>query len=176
MIRALACALLCTVGTIAPATAFDLLYPNLKGVTLATYEGVAKPDKGRCAIDMNAWNTAIDFVANQSTKLQLLPRRAIWQYSDARKFATAPWLYFSILTMDTTTGCAGTVGAKATVMLESSTKILATGNIAYLANMTIWEDQQLLSGPHATFSSFAIQTSEQIMKSFVNAWARSQGE
>jgi hypothetical protein len=184
MIRVLAFALLCTVGTIAPATADDIwpnfkaddiLYPELKGVTLATYNGVAEVDKSRCATDMDTWNTSIDFVANQSTKLQLLSRRAVLNYPDTKKFAVAPWLLFSIMTMETTTGCAGTVGARVTVMLERST-IIATGKVESFPFLTIWSDQRLLTGPSATFSSLVIRTSEQIMKKFVNDWAKVQGQ
>jgi hypothetical protein len=43
----------------------------LKGVNTMTYHGAMK-DEGRCKIDWKAWNTAIEFVANQSTKLKLM--------------------------------------------------------------------------------------------------------
>jgi hypothetical protein len=66
-------ALLCMVGTIVPATASDRSSPFLKGVKIVSYKlSVEPPNKGRCAIDLNAWNTAIDPVANQSTKLKLI--------------------------------------------------------------------------------------------------------
>jgi hypothetical protein len=60
-------ALLCTVGTIVPATAVDRSTAFLKGVKIVSYKlSVEPPNKGRCAIDLKAWNTAIDQVANQS--------------------------------------------------------------------------------------------------------------
>jgi hypothetical protein len=78
MIRALVCALLCTVGTIVPAKSDDdglsdrpWLSPYFKDVQMMTYEGAIQ-SKGRCAVDWKAWNTAIDFVANQSIKLKLI--------------------------------------------------------------------------------------------------------
>jgi hypothetical protein len=47
--------------------------PYLRGVTTMTYHGfINREDKGRCKTDWKAWNTAIDFVANQSTKLKLM--------------------------------------------------------------------------------------------------------
>ena len=66
-------AVLCTVGTIVPATAADRSSPFLKGVKTVSYKlSVEPPNKGRCAIDLKAWNTAIDPIAKQSTKLKLI--------------------------------------------------------------------------------------------------------
>ena len=33
------------------------------------------PNRGPCAIDLEAWDTAIEFVANQSIKLKLIKER-----------------------------------------------------------------------------------------------------
>jgi hypothetical protein len=56
---------------VVPATAGEPT-PDLKGVKTVSYHGVAHQNESRCAIDLKAWNTAIDFVANQSTKLRLI--------------------------------------------------------------------------------------------------------
>src|SRR6516165_7611647 len=55
---------------ITPAQAKDGYY--LKGVTTVTYLGIVETKTAHCDIDMKAWNTSIDFVANQSLKLKLL--------------------------------------------------------------------------------------------------------
>jgi hypothetical protein len=209
MIRALV--LLCTVGTIVPAMA-DGPIRELKGVTIVRYQLIFdQPNTGVCAIDWNAWNTAIDFVANQSTNLKLIREvdhnEQLKQFSDElraanenfwriailadeaakkkaseavqeaeqrwTKFVHAPSLYISILTRDVGNGCVGMLSAEASVAMET-TKIIATDRSVGTPYLTIWKDPQLLSGPYATFSSFAIRTSEQIMKSFVNDWAKSQ--
>jgi len=169
MIRTLVCALLCTVGTLVPATAGDKPTPELKGIKVVSYKlSVQLPNKGRCAIDLKAWNTAIDFVANQSTKLKLI--------READHFwPTDPSLLFSILTTEMKSGCAATLSAEVWAALEP-TKIIATDKFVDHPYTIIWTERQLLSGPFATFSSFATETSEQIMKSFVNDWARSQEE
>ena len=44
----------------------------LKGVTLVTYMGIVEHKTAHCDIDFKAWNTAIDFVANQSMKPKLV--------------------------------------------------------------------------------------------------------
>jgi hypothetical protein len=65
----------CLLLMITVAQARDRPNPELKGVTAVTYYGVFA-SKGRCAVDDNAWNTAIDFVANQSSKLKLVTEAA----------------------------------------------------------------------------------------------------
>ena len=196
-------ALLFTVGTIVPATAADRSSPFLKGVKTVSYKlSVEPPNKGRCAIDLKAWNTAIDPIAKQSTKLRLLrdadhleqekqlsdelrktsenverDATAKKEHDEAekrwKKFLLAPTLSFSVLTNDLGIGCAGTLSVEVIVGLEPS-KIVATDTPVPIPLMTIWSDHQLLSAPYETFSSFAIQTSEQTLKSFVNDWAKSQ--
>jgi hypothetical protein len=184
MIRAaLVGLLLCTVGTIEPVTAGDSPSLYLKDVKMVMYQLTAQPpNKGRCAIDIKSWNTAIDFVANQSTKLKLIPS-TIWPSVseisdpkfDMRKFLAAPLLTFSIMTLDTNTGCAGTLSAEVGVLLEP-TKIIATDKSVDLPAMTIWSEEKTLSGPYGQFPSYVVQKSEQMMKSFVNDWATAQGE
>ena len=49
--------------------------PFLKNVSLVVYEVFPAADKRLCTIDLEAWRTAIDFVANQSTKLKLMRER-----------------------------------------------------------------------------------------------------
>jgi hypothetical protein len=198
--------LLWMVGTVVPATAGEPT-PDLKGVKTVSYHGVADQNQSPCAIDLRAWNTAIDFVANQSTKLKLiryadhleqvkqlrneankaveksahdtLDQTAKKEHDEAQeRFDKSLWipaLLFSVQTMDIGIGCTGTVDAKVSVRLEPS-KIIATGQIAPSPYMTIWNADWLLTHQYATFSSSVIQTSEQILKSFVNDWAKSQEE
>jgi hypothetical protein len=204
-------AVLCTVGMILPATAGDRSSPFLKGVKIVSYKlSIESPNKGRCAIGSNAWNTAIDPVANQSTKLKLIrdadhleqekqlsdevrktsenverhltdatANTAKKEHDEAeerlKKFLLAPTLSFSTLTTDLGIGCAGTLSVEVVVGLEPS-KIIATDTPVPIPLMTIWSNHQLLSAPYETFSSFAIQTSGQTMKSFIDDWAKSQGD
>jgi hypothetical protein len=187
-------ALLCTVGMIVPASAGDRSSPFLKGVKIVAYKlSVEPPNKGRCAIDLKAWNAAIDPVANQSTKLKLirdadhleqekqlsdeLRKTSKKEHDEAeerwKKFLLAPTLSFSVLTTDLGVGCAGTLSVEVIVGLEPS-KIIATDTPVQIPLMTIWSDHQLLSAPYETFSSFAIRTSEQTLKIFINDWTKSQ--
>lgn len=200
------CVLLCTVGAIVPAKSIDSPSQNLKDIKIVSYQGVAEPDKGRCAIDMNSWNTAIDFVANSINGLKLIrwhdhleqqkllldevkkagknlasdptDDKAQKELNEARerwrKFFYAPKLLFSIQTMDITIGCAGAVSAEVSVQLGELVKIIVTDLPAYQPHMTIWEAGSMLQGPYTTFSSDVIGASEQVLKSFVNDWTKSQ--
>jgi hypothetical protein len=189
-----------------PASAGDRSSPFLKGVKIVSYKlSVEPPNKGRCAIDLKAWNTAIDPVANQSTKLKLIrdadhleqekqlsdelrktsenverhltDPTAEREHDEAeerwKKFLLAPTLSFSVLTTDLGVGCAGTLSVEVIVGLEPS-KIIATDAPVQIPLMIIWSDHQLLSAPYETFSSFAIQTSEQTLKRFADDWTKSQ--
>jgi hypothetical protein len=158
--------------------------------------------EGRCAVDWKAWNTAIDFVANQSVKVKLiryddytqLEKQAsdefskasqshyrnpesldelLRAYEDAVSKTSAPQIFLSIETIDLISGCAGTVDARVQVALKA-TSILGTDHPLLTPSMEIWRDHTLIKGPFDTFSTLAIQTSEQIMKKLVNDWAKAQ--
>jgi hypothetical protein len=180
--------------------------PYLKGVTTMTYNGFMK-DEGRCKIDWKAWNTAIDFIANQSTKLklmtdadyqkhfdELLDRNkeidllrtktpSTWTDEEARKFSDAneliykqssiPSLSLSITTIELESGCAAVIGAEAKATLKPST-IISTGASVPNPDFSIWSATWTLKSPHRSFLRFAIETSERIMKEFVNDWTASQ--
>jgi hypothetical protein len=173
------CALLCTVGTIVPAKSDDdgpWGRPSryFKGVKMMSYDGAVQT-KGRCAIDWKAWNTAIDVVANQSVKLKLIRGDDLWEQTKQRKKTWVPKLSFVIETLELVSSCAGFVDAKVEVAVEDA-KIKGTDKTLYSPSVEIWSDGSLIAGPFDTFSSFAIQTSEQIMKKLVNNWAKSQEE
>jgi hypothetical protein len=61
----------CLLVMVTAAQAADRPSPYLKGVTTVIYTSGFEI-KGPCAIDRKAWNTAIEFVANQSSKLKLM--------------------------------------------------------------------------------------------------------
>jgi hypothetical protein len=181
--------------------------PYLKGVTAVTYHGAMK-DEGRCKIDWKAWNTAIEFVANQSTKLKLMtedehqeqideildsrrntdptmPKKdpLTWTDEDFRKSFEideiinkriwVPRLSFIITTIELESGCAAVIDAEVSAPLKSSTMI-STGASVRNPDFSIWLSNWTLQGSHRTFSRLAIETSERIMKEFVNDWTASQ--
>jgi hypothetical protein len=184
--------------------------PSLKDVSVVEYH-LAGPVKGRCAIDLEAWNTAIDFVANQSTKLKLIRKtdheqrsqellkkaleanekyftlalRSDAEMAAAKKareeaneihdrYFAAPSLLLVADTFEHSGGlCVGDVSATVRAMLKQS-EMIATGQVIPHPFEEIWSTSTLLAGPPTQFSRFVIETSEQMMKSFVNDWARSQ--
>jgi hypothetical protein len=86
----LSLALTFVIVTAAPAQArdncsLDCPTVHLKGVTPVTYnvstEGFFPSDHAECDVDWKALNTAVEFVANQSTKLELLSLHQSWQLS-----------------------------------------------------------------------------------------------
>jgi hypothetical protein len=91
----------------------------------------------------------------------------------ARAFLYAPSLFFSILTMDVGIGCVGTLTAEVSLGLEPS-KTIATKPSVDHPYMTVWGNHQLITTPYHDFPSFVIRTSEEMMKGFLNDWAKSQ--
>ena len=173
----------------------------LKGFTDVMYKGVVEYKTEHCDIDMKAWYTSIDFVANQSTKLRLwkeadhaaqvkarsdkLSKLSGVDPSDAKawlqggdwealeKFSAAPVLSFVLSSIEMPSGCAGAIDIAVWALLKDS-KMLGTGTLVPAPSILIWGSNNLIRASFQTFSSYAIQTSEQIMKEFVNDWAASQ--
>jgi hypothetical protein len=204
------CALLYMAGAVSPVKSEDWPSQYLKNVSLVAYRLVLEsPNKAPCAIDWEAWNTAIDFVANQSTKLKLIRETDHWergkQLSDKAsdvgrkmvapdvsgkaadtlakafneatenlsKYLSAPTLSFDTTTLEQSGVCIGTISAEVRAALKPSSMISTETFVAH-PYMEIWSESKLLSGPPSSFSRFVIQSSEQMMKKFVNDWALSQ--
>jgi hypothetical protein len=147
----------------------------LKGVSDVTYVGSLGTKTDHCDVDMKAWNTSIDFVANQSTKLKL------WREADhaaqvrarSDKLKLPENLWFNMTTVDTEIGCVGFIDAELGADLKPS-EMISTGTLISNPIVILWTKQRWLSGPFQGFSAGAIQNSEQIMKEFVNDWTASQ--
>jgi hypothetical protein len=69
--------------------------------------------------------------------------------------------------------CFGDVSATVTTMLKPS-EMISTGKVVQHPFEEIWSRSILLLGPPSSFSRFVIETSEKMMKSFVNDWTLSQ--
>jgi hypothetical protein len=208
------CAILCMAGAVSPVKSEDQPSPHLKNVLLVAYRVfVEPPNNGFCAIDWEAWNTAVDFVANQPTKLKLIKQKehrdrakelvdnvgetarkyveGVGKLSDTAldaankawdeaskihsKYLAAPELVLVANVLEQNGRCSGTVSATVTAMLKPS-EMISTGKIIYHPSYEIWRRSMLLVGPPNSFSHFVIETSEQMMKSFVNDWTLSQQE
>jgi hypothetical protein len=168
---------------------------------------MSRPDL--CAIDEGAWNTAIDFVANQSTKLKLIRDKEYYEragelaveageasrkFMDApdaevaaakkasdeaketsTKYSAAPQLSLVVEAFEHNGSCVGDLSATVSASLKQS-EMIATGKTIYRLEVEIWSSSKFLwSSPNA-FSRFVIQSSEEMMKSFVNDWAVTQRE
>ena len=75
---------LCTLlvaGSMTSAKGADDDQPNpyLRNVSLVRY--FLSDNKERCVVDSKVWNTAIDFVANQSSKLKLIRDKEYYERS-----------------------------------------------------------------------------------------------
>jgi hypothetical protein len=196
-------------GVVSPVKSDDQPKVLLKNVSLVPYKLAAAPNKGRCAIDVEAWSTAIDFVANQSTTLKLIREQehyerakelsdkaneAARKYFAARshpdvdaagkaleeakenhsKYFSAPKLLLAADGMFEHNGsCVGTLSATVTALLKQS-EMISTGKVVHLPFLEIWSRSTVLAGPPSSFSRFVIETSEGMMKGFVNDWTLSQ--
>jgi hypothetical protein len=197
----------CLSMLITVAQAADRPSPYLKGVTTMTYNGfINREDKGRCKTDWKAWNTAIDFVANQSTKLKLMTdvehdeqieqmkkkddieallKKGLlnWTDEDNRRYQDeietrskvigVPRLSFVISTIELESGCAAVIEAEVKAPLKPSTMISTGARVPY-PDFSVWSKTWTLQSPQQSFSRLAIETSERIMKEFVNDWTASQ--
>lgn len=203
-----ACVLLCIAGAVSPVKSEDRPRPLLKNVSLVAYK-LFPGDRPHCAIDREALNTAIDFVANQSTKLKLIKEAEHYKRErelldksgeasrkyfapnstaadDAKKawdeareahskyFAAPKLILFAALdVLEHNGSCIGTVSATVTAMLKRS-EMIATGTVILYPSEEIWSTSTLVAGPPSLFSRGVIETSETMMKSFVNDWTLSQ--
>ena len=195
------CALLCAAT---PVKSQNRPTPFLKNVSLVVYSVVAS-DKGRCAIDQKAWNTAIDLVANRSTKPKLITekehnergqelvnkaneagRRFDATHTDADKkawdeaieassrYSAAPTLLLVLDAFELKSGgCVGDISASVTAMLKQS-EMISTGQVISHPHEVIWRSGTLLVTPSNLFSREVIESSENMLKSFVKDWALSQ--
>ena len=182
--------------------------PYLTGVDTVAYHGILEPGIGNCKVDWEAWNTSIDFVANQSTKLKLLtdiehhkradkladknkafeatkPPLSKWNDDDRNewqsnadafsKYLFAPRLSFDIITIETGAACAAVIISDVTMAVKPA-KTIATDILVSVPNISVWSETRSLSGPLRGFSKFVVQTSEEMLKGFINDWAASQRE
>ena len=197
---------LCIVSAASPVNSQDKPSQYLKNVLLVVYPPhvLEPPNRGPCAIDLEAWDTAIEFVANQSIKLKLIKERehreqakqlsdkvaeAGRHFSDTaadtaqkaldeadenlRKYLYAPKLWLSAQAIEHNGGCFGTLEGSVKAALKPS-EMISTGTIVYRPYVEMWSDARLLLSASAEFSRFVIQSSEGMMKKFVNDWALSQ--
>ncbi len=205
---------LCAFLGMSPARSEDHPRLGLKDVSLVNYHLVSGM-KDRCVINVEAWNTAIDFVANQSNKLKLIRWKEhferdkeladkVRELSDkaseaarkimaprtegefaaatkaldeaaakSSKYSAAPSLLLVVEGFEHNGSCVGNLSATVSAMLKPS-EMIATGQPIHHPSQEIWSRSTLLAGPTNTFSRFVIESSEEMVKSFVNDWALSQ--
>ena len=94
----------------------------------------------------------------------------------SKKYSAAPkMLVFAEILEVKNGGCVGEVSLSVSAMLKPS-EMIATGNAVYYPSEEIWRDGTLLIAPASSFSKFVIETSENMLKGFVNDWTLSQEE
>ncbi len=157
-------------------------------------------DAGKCRIDWDAWDTALQFVANQSARLKIITQKDHTDTSEAKRralprpdfgkdgkptsaheAATREWtkyLYMPFLLLDVTpiemgNGCVGTLRASLTAAIEPS-RIIATGAFASRPEVEIWSQSFWFKSPYSDFTGLAIRMGEQAVKGLVNDWTKSQ--
>jgi hypothetical protein len=89
------------------------------------------------------------------------------------KYSSAPSLSFDTTALEGNGVCVGTISARVKAILKPSTMISTETFVAH-PYMEIWSNSHLLAAPPSSFSRFVIETSEQMMKKFVNDWTLSQ--
>jgi hypothetical protein len=171
--------------------------PNsyLKGIKIISYDlGVEKTVGGdQCNIDKESLETSVEFVANQSTKLKIVPPdqkmkriNELMGYHPGedkeaamkafRDYNFMPSLYIGIQPLQATQFiCAGTVNAELWMHIDvEDGHIIPTQALMSYPATVIQTVTVGLVYPQQTFSNQAIKVAEQIMKQLVNDWAASQ--
>jgi hypothetical protein len=176
--------------------------PLMKGIQIISYMVFLEKTVGgdRCKIDWDNLNTSLQFVANQSTTLKIVteiqksdqtkelyskldPKWFFGSDGDQKKYQATkkvadeyismPNLLIGFSPLQTQGGCAGTITARLTASV-SPTHLLATQVDVYDPHIEIWSKTYGFVGPQESFSNYAINLGEQMMKSLVNDWAASQ--
>jgi hypothetical protein len=119
---------------------------------LSTDEMFKKPVQTWTEEDWRQWNKETE----RQSKLIFVPR----------------WRFF-ITTIELESGCAGVLMAEVIATLKPSTIISTEIPVRY-PDFTIWSNTWTLKASHESFSKFAIESSAQMLKSFVNDWTASQ--
>jgi hypothetical protein len=172
--------------------------PNgyLKGIKVISYDlGVEKTVGGnQCSIDQDNLNTSIEFVANQSTKLKIVPpdqkmKRTNELMGEAlsgsdkeaankafRDYNFMPSFYIGIQPLQATQFiCAGTVNAELWVHVDvEDGHVIPTQAVMSYPATVIRSTTVGFVYPQQTFSNQVINITEQIMKQLVNDWAAAQ--
>jgi hypothetical protein len=65
--------LLLFIPALSTPSAAKMLYYDLKGITAVNYHAYDVQDSNRCRVERDSFDTALQFVANQSVKLKLIP-------------------------------------------------------------------------------------------------------
>jgi hypothetical protein len=154
----------------------------LKGVTAMSYGSIIEPNTRRCMIDWSTWNTSIDFVTRQTTKLKFLKflldarlrepelvvgdpeaMRRWYEKRQRAEFLPIPKLLFGISAIDAAGTCAALIDVSVWASLQPS-----------LPTERIWWKVKPIRTTYQEFSEVAIKASEEMFQEFVNDWAASQ--
>jgi len=174
--------------------------PNayLKGINIISYSLTVERTVGGndCNIDREKLDTSLQFVANQSTTLKIVPyeqrmHRSSELYANSDKsslssvekeaakkvahdYLLMPTFFIHIMPLQTQVSCAGEISGRLNAYIEEQPHIIPTPVVWYGPTIQIWEAGYGFVGPQQTFSDQTIDTAEQIMKKLVNDWAASQ--
>jgi len=170
----------------------------LKGINIISYDlGVEKTAGGdQCNIDKQSLETSVEFVANQSTKLKIVPpdqkmkrtneltgeatSRSITDKEAANKafrdYNFMPSFFIGIQPVQAAQfACAGTVNAELWVHIDvENARIIPTQALMSYPGAVIWTTTAGFWAPPQTFSNQAINVAEQDIKQLVNDWAAAQ--
>jgi hypothetical protein len=162
---------------------------QIKIISYVTYIGGEQ--KGKCRVNAQAMETALQFVANQSTGLKTLSYQ---QYSDEvdkfskklkpnddaglqefLRYNSTPLLHLHLTVIEMGSGCAGVLNATLQASVEA-TRIVATNRYIRSPYVEIWTWEEALKSSHGEFEQLAINETETALKTFVNTWTKSQSQ
>jgi hypothetical protein len=139
---------------------------HLKGITALQYRTSFTIAGQQCVIDRAKWNTALQSVANQSTKLRLISNQKwLVEASEASKdefqtYAFMPTLKLTVIAVEVKAACAGTLDVSLTV----------AG-----ADLELWRESRAVRGDPDSFTTTMVEAGEEIMQQFLNDWTDENG-
>ncbi len=172
--------------------ASDVPKGYLKGIKTISYDlGVLKTVGGdQCNINKESLDTSVEFVANQSTKLKIVPPDQKMKRTDElmgraitdkgantfRDYNFMPLFYIAIQPLQATQFmCAATFNAEFLVHIDlQDGHVIPTQALMSYPGVVIWSTTVGFVGPQQTFSNQVINITEQVMKQLVNDWAAAQ--
>jgi hypothetical protein len=152
MIRLLLCVALLLIGSQVAGAGEPTSERTLNLIKTISYSSFFGGElNGKCRIDRKAWDTAIQFVANQSTRLKIVTFDELVAELDrmqkrgsdevSSRYAGTPQLHLNLIVIEMPSGCAAVLNTRL-IAAAHPTRLVATDQTVYLPFLELWSDMR----------------------------------